>query len=418
MDKRAKDFLQRDIMEMEYSKFAEAVQAIDPRMQNKTVYPASTILLMAMAGVIVGAQTWAEVADFSRANLDFFREYDQSITDAPSDDTFRRFFMIVDPDKLENLYRDWAKSLASTLSIPDMTRHVAIDGKTIRGAADPEKIAAENRGLSQGQIANAKLHMVSAYLADECVSLGQIKTDFKENEIVVIPKLIEALSIGEGDVVSIDAMGTQKKITEAISDKKAKYLLQVKGNQPALLEHIQLHMTMAEEGGSIFRNRNIAEFKESDATHGMSRTTECWAWKNAGYGFRGLEEWKDCNTFGRIVTRLKNKKTGETTVETMYFISSMEPDPGKLLKHKRKHWQVENGLHWQLDVSFNEDGGRKMMNSAQNYSTLTKIVLAIIKNDNSKPKTSVQRKRKLAGWNREYLKLLLGLAIKHFQKMS
>lgn len=418
MDKRAKDFLQRDMLEMEYSKFVEAVQTIDPRMPNKTIYHASTILLMAMAGVIVGAQTWAEVADYSRANLDFFMEYDQNITDAPSDDTFRRFFMIVDPDKLEELYRGWAKRLASTLLSQGKTRHVAIDGKTIRGAADPEKIAAENRGLTQGQIANAKLHMVSAYLADECVSLGQIKTDFKENEIVVIPKLIEELSIGEGDVVSIDAMGTQKKIAEAISAKKAKYLLQVKGNQPGLLEHIRLHMAMAEDGGSIFRERNIAKFKESDATHGMSRTTECWAWKNEGYGFRGLEEWKDCKTFGRIVTTLKNKKTGETTVETMYFISSMDPDPEKLLKHKRKHWQVENGLHWQLDVSFNEDGGRKMMNSAQNYSALTKIVLAVIKNDKSKPKTSVQRKRKLAGWNREYLKLLLELAIKHFQSLQ
>lgn len=418
MDKRAKDFLQRDMMEMEYSKFAEAAKAIDPRMPNKTSYHASTILLMTITGVIVGAQTWAEVADYSRANLDFFREYDQSIADAPSDDTFRRFFMIVAPGKLENLYRDWAKRLASTLSSQGMTRHVAIDGKTICGAADPEKIAAENKDLTREQIANAKLHMVSAYLADECVSLGQTKTDFKENEIVVIPKLIEELSIGKGDVVSIDAMGTQKKIAEAINDKGAKYLLQVKGNQPSLLEHIQLHMKMAEEGGSIFRNCNIAEFKESDVTHGMSRTTECWAWKNAGYGFRGLEEWRGCKTFGRIVTTLKNKKSGAITTETMYFISSMEPNPEKLLRHKRKHWQVENGLHWQLDVSFNEDGGRKMMNSAQNYSTLTKIVLAIVKNDKSKPKTSVQRKRKLAGWNREYLKSLLGQVLKHFQDLQ
>lgn len=429
MDKTAKDFLLRDDLERHLESMSNAVNGIDPRQASKVIHPAPVIMMSALMGVFANCQTWNEIADFAEARLDFLRSFFPTLKESPSHDTIRRFFCLVSPSLLENSYRKWALSMRENMGIhleqedtgevdeqqkEDFGRQIAIDGKTIskgmneRGKYDSEGFRIQEKNPKPME----KLHLLSAFLVDQCLSLGQEKVDSKENEIIAIPRLLDSLELHEGDVITIDAIGTQKDIVSQIVEKQADYLLEVKGNQPALMEGIEVAMEAVRK---YHESEYVKEFSEREEGHGLIVNRTCRTCSDVYFWGRIFRQWEGIRTFGYIDNWRIDKATGKDVTERHYFITSLENDPQRILKFKRKHWGIENGLHWQLDVTFNEDDDRKRKNSAQNYSLITKMTLNILKNHQHKDKkASIKRKRMKAAWDEDYLKSLLIAWLKAF----
>ena len=429
MDKTAKDFLLRDDLERHLESMSNAVNGIDPRQASKVIHPAPVIMMSALMGVFANCQTWNEIADFAEARLDFLRSFFPTLEESPSHDTIRRFFCLVSPSLLENSYRKWALSMRENMGIhleqddaqeadeqqkEDFGRQIAIDGKTIskgmneRGKYDSEGFRIQEKNPKPME----KLHLVSAFLVDQCLSLGQEKVDSKENEIIAIPRLLDCLELHEGDIITIDAIGTQKDIVSQIIEKQADYLLEVKGNQPTLMESIEVAMEAVRE---YHECEYVKEFSEREEGHGLIVNRTCRTCSDVYFLGRIFKQWEGIRTFGYIDNWRIDKSTGEDVTERHYFITSLENDPKRILKFKRKHWGIENGLHWQLDVTFNEDDDRKRKNSAQNYSLIAKMTLNILKNHQHKDKkASIKRKRMKAAWDEDYLKSLLMTWLKAF----
>ena len=429
MDKTIKDFLLRDDLERHLESMSNAVNGIDPRQASKVIHPAPVIMMSALMGVFANCQTWNEIADFAVARLDFLRSFFPTLEESPSHDTIRRFFCLVSPSLLENSYRKWALSMRENMGIhlgqddtgevdeqqkEDFGRQIAIDGKTIskgmneRGKYDSEGFRIQEKNPKPME----KLHLLSAFLVDQCLSLGQEKVDSKENEIIAIPRLLDSLELHEGDVITIDAIGTQKDIVSQIVEKQADYLLEVKGNQPALMEGIEVAMEAVRK---YHESEYVKEFSEREEGHGLIVNRTCRTCSDVYFLGRIFKQWEGIRTFGYIDNWRIDKATGKDVTERHYFITSLENDPKRILKFKRKHWGIENGLHWQLDVTFNEDDDRKRKNSAQNYSLITKMTLNILKNHQHKDKkASIKRKRMKAAWDEDYLKSLLIAWLKAF----
>ena len=329
---------------------------------------------------------------------------------------------MVSSSLLENSYRKWALSMRESMGIKleqddagkvdeqqkeDFGRQIAIDGKTIskgmneRGKYDSEGFRIQEKNSKPME----KLHLVSAFLVDQCLSLGQEKVNSKENEIIAIPRLLDSLELHQGDIITIDAIGTQKEIVSQIIEKQADYLLEVKGNQPILMESIEDAMEAVRK---FHECEYLKEFSEREEGHGLIVNRTCRTCSDVYFLGRIFKQWEGIRTFGYIDNWRIDKATGEDVTERHYFITSLENDPKRILKFKRKHWGIENGLHWQLDVTFNEDDDRKRKNSAQNYSVISKMTLNILKNHQHKDKrASVKRKRMKAAWDEDYLKSLL-----------
>ena len=429
MDKTAKDFLLREKLERHLESMSNVVNGIDPRQASKVIHPAPVIMMSALMGVFANCQTWNEIADFAEARLDFLRSFFPTLEESPSHDTIRRFFCLVSSSLLENSYRKWALSMRENMGIhleqddaqeadeqqkEDFGRQIAIDGKTIskgmneRGKYDNEGFRIQEKNPKPME----KLHLVSAFLVDQCLSLGQEKVDSKENEIIAIPRLLDCLELHEGDIITIDAIGTQKDIVSQIIEKQADYLLEVKGNQPTLMESIEVAMEAVRE---YHECEYVKEFSEREEGHGLIVNRTCRTCSDVYFLGRIFKQWEGIRTFGYIDNWRIDKSTGEDVTERHYFITSLENDPKRILKFKRKHWGIENGLHWQLDVTFNEDDDRKRKNSAQNYSLIAKMTLNILKNHQHKDKkASIKRKRMKAAWDEDYLKSLLMTWLKAF----
>ena len=429
MDKTAKDFLLREKLERHLESMSNVVNGIDPRQASKVIHPAPVIMMSALMGVFANCQTWNEIADFAEARLDFLRSFFPTLEESPSHDTIRRFFCLVSSSLLENSYRKWALSMRENMGIhleqddaqeadeqqkEDFGRQIAIDGKTIskgmneRGKYDNEGFRIQEKNPKPME----KLHLVSAFLVDQCLSLGQEKVDSKENEIIAIPRLLDCLELHEGDIITIDAIGTQKDIVSQIIEKQADYLLEVKGNQPTLMESIEVAMEAVRE---YHECEYVKEFSEREEGHGLIVNRTCRTCSDVYFLGRIFKQWEGIRTFGYIDNWRIDKSTGEDVTERHYFITSLENDPKRILKFKRKHWGIENGLHWQLDVTFNEDDDRKRKNSAQNYSLIAKMTLNILKNHQHKDKkASIKRKRMKAAWDEGYLKSLLMTWLKAF----
>ena len=429
MDKIAKDFLLREKLERHLESMSNVVNGIDPRQASKVIHPAPVIMMSALMGVFANCQTWNEIADFAEARLDFLRSFFPTLEESPSHDTIRRFFCLVSSSLLENSYRKWALSMRENMGIhleqddaqeadeqqkEDFGRQIAIDGKTIskgmneRGKYDSEGFRIQEKNPKPME----KLHLVSAFLVDQCLSLGQEKVDSKENEIIAIPRLLDCLELHEGDIITIDAIGTQKDIVSQIIEKQADYLLEVKGNQPTLMESIEVAMEAVRE---YHECEYVKEFSEREEGHGLIVNRTCRTCSDVYFLGRIFKQWEGIRTFGYIDNWRIDKSTGEDVTERHYFITSLENDPKRILKFKRKHWGIENGLHWQLDVTFNEDDDRKRKNSAQNYSLIAKMTLNILKNHQHKDKkASIKRKRMKAAWDEDYLKSLLITWLKAF----
>lgn len=356
----------------------------DPRMNRQRKHELLDIIALTICAVISGADAWTEVERYGREKCDWLRTFLRLENGIPSHDTIGRVFCLLDPNELQEAFAQWVRTIAGRLE-----GVVAIDGKTARRSHD----SASGKGA---------LHLVSAWASEAGLALGQVATDQKSNEITAIPKLLAMLHI-KGCLVTIDAMGCQRKIAQNILDAGADYLLNVKGNQERLEEDIAEEFAQAQADG--FKHMEHTYFETLEKNRDRIERREYWVTEDIG-GLGTLDKWPKLTAMAMC----KRTRTigGETSCETHYYITSAKEANAERIGHSiRSHWSVENSLHWVLDIAFREDESRiRVGNAQENMALLRKLTLNLLKNDKSK-KASIKAKRLSAGWNNEYMTRLL-----------
>ena len=355
----------------------------DPRKpSNGTLHDFLEILVIAVAAALSDCDTVEDIAYWGRAKETWLRKFLVLTNGVPSEETFLRVFRVLDPKQFESAFRRWVGGIVGALS-----GSIAVDGKTVRGS---------------GSGGETGIHMVSAFATDLGIVLGQEKVSGKSNEITAIPELLNALYL-KGFLVSIDAMGCQKKIASQITDQGGDYLLAVKGNQPTLLEAIETAFIDQHQAKGVDRQGGVQK--------GHGRLVAQIAAVLPAQGIVHPVDWPECKTIGRIDS-LRKVGDHESDLERRYYISSRVLTAEQLAAAARAHWGVENRLHWVLDVSFGEDGSTSRKDNApQNLSLLKKIVLNMIRLDTThKTKGSLRLKRKAAAWDDDLRMNMLGLS--------
>lgn len=358
----------------------------DPRGPNR-LHRLTDMLVIALCAVICGANSWTEVAMFGRCKQKWFKAFLELPHGIPSHDTFGRVFARLNPEAFERCFLAWMSSMAEVAG----GRLVAIDGKSIR------------RSFEHAWDKSGMAHLVSAFVSSNQLVLGQMAAADKENEITVIPKLLDLLEL-TGAVVTIDAMGCQKSIARQIVEAGGDYVLAVKENQPTL--HRKVKALMEEALLERFSGMSHGVFEETDGDHGRIETRRVWVTDEVHH-LRDLEEWTGLSSL--VMVESHRQVAGkEPTAERRFYISSMKGTQAQRMGgYVRGHWGIENGLHWQLDVSFREDERRiRKGHGAENFSRLCRLGLNLLKRDKTK-KVGIASKRLAAGWDHDYLLNLL-----------
>ena len=354
----------------------------DPRRSNWR-HKLLDIITIALCAVICGCDKWTEVEDFGQVKLEWFKTFLELPYGIPSHDTFGRVFAQLNPVEFQKSFVNWMKAIQKATS----GQLVSIDGKTLRRSHD--------RGLGQGPI-----HMVSAWASENHMVLGQVKTEAKSNEIKAIPELLRLLDL-TGCIVTIDAMGCQKKIAKQIVDQKADYMLALKGNQGQLHKEIELFFQDAQKDG--FRDVDHGFHQTMDGDHGRIETRSYWITSDIDW-LQDKGQWMGLTSV--VMAFREREVNGDVASETSYYISSLDSDPKKIAQAVRGHWGIENGLHWVLDVAFREDESRIRQDHApENFAILRHIALNILKK--AQTKKSIRRMRLIAGWDNQFLATLL-----------
>ena len=354
----------------------------DPRIERRKLHPMPEILLLTLCGVIAGSDGWEDIELFGKTHLNFLRRYLPYKHGVPSDDTLRRFFRAINPEKFQNLFRKWTQLYLT----PNVNgKVVAIDGKTLRGSVDADKAA---------------IHMVSAFASEAGIVLGQIKTAEKSNEITAIPELLEWLDI-RGAIVTIDAMGCQKAIAQRIVAGDGDYLLALKGNQSSLHDDVKLYFEQPTKA-------SIATMLHAETTnkgHGRIETRHCRMSCDIDWLKARHPKWVKLHSIIAITS--ERHINDKVQIETRYFISSLNENPMKALHSVRSHWGIENKLHWVLDMSFGEDQSRiRKDNAPTNIAVMRHAALNMMRQVKIK-RVSLKKMRQLAGWDNSVLASIL-----------
>jgi predicted transposase YbfD/YdcC len=355
----------------------------DPRRSRRRLHHLQDIIVIALCAVIAGAQDWQQIALFGRKRIDWLRGFLQLPNGAPSHDTFERVFSRLQPAAFQSCFRQWVKAIRVGLQL----RHVAIDGKTLRGSGTAEL---------------GPLHLVSAWATEQRLSLGQVAVDSKSNEITAIPELLKLLEF-KGAIVTIDAMGCQKAIAEQIVAKEADYVLAVKDNQPTL--HEDVHQVFIDGLENDFAGMEHRQHQTSEKGHGRTETRHYHLVKVPQELAIKHAEFTGMKTIGMVFSE-RQVGDGPTTAETRYYISSMDVEVKTFARAVRGHWGIENSLHWQLDMTFGEDGNRvSNRRGAENLALLRKLTLVLLQAHPSKE--SMACKRLSAALDPEFLEEIL-----------
>ena len=305
----------------------------DPRCGGKVEHRLINILVIAVCAVIAGAESWEDIALYGRSKIGWLGKFLVLPNGIPAHDTFRRVFMLIDTGRFETCFEAWARSFGATLD----REVVAIDGKTIRGSFD--------RGREQGP-----LHVISAWACDRRLVLGQRQVGDKSNEITAIPELLDVLDI-KGAIVTLDAMGCQRTIATKILERGADYLVTLKANQGKKHSAVQ-ELCAATCFSRSATHRSIHD--EFDDGHGRLVRRRVFVCPDA-MALDPLRDWPGLKSVLALETIRSVNGSGKTEAEIRYFLSSSADRPEVLAKAIRRHWQIENSLHWVLDVTFNED---------------------------------------------------------------
>lgn len=371
----------------------------DPRRAQGRRYPLESVVVIALMAVVCGCDDAEAMQAWGRANQAWLEGFLPLPHGTPTQDVFLSVLAALDPGAFGAVLRSWAALLAARL--PAERKHIAVDGKTSRRSFD----TAQGKGA---------LHTVSAFLSGAGVVLGEVATESKSNEITAIPELLKLLDLSK-TTVTIDAMGCQTKIAERIVAGGGHYVLSVKENQPTLYQEAAETFLEAADG----RRRSVDEvprpavetLEEVEKGHGRVETRKVTVCRELAW-VMSAERWKDLNFVVLVERERTVLATGKTSNERAFYIGS-DPDAGikDIATSIRRHWSIENELHWVLDIAFREDEARhRAGNTALNMTALRHFALNVIKND-PKRKLGVANSRKRAGWDRAYLlELMKGAA--------
>ena len=344
----------------------------DGRQQSKVRYPLKDILVIVLFGTLANADDWVEIAMFAEYNQEYFRNYISLENGVPSHDTIGRVMGMVAPEVIQQLYVKWQECLDRNEG-ELLKKIICIDGKTMRGNKRNEEKPS---------------HIVSAWSKEDGYCLGQKAVEEKSNEITAIPDLLDRIQI-KGQVVTIDAMGTQTAIAEKIKNKRADYVLGLKGNQATLYEDVQSYFFDAEFLKKI-REKGVYK-RTSEKAHGQLEIREYYQTEDIKW-LTQKKAWKGLKSI--IMERKTLKKGQSERVECRYFISSLKEDIDLASRAVRGHWSIES-MHWHLDVTFREDANATIDKmAAQNLNIIRKWCLSILKvTELSKRKLSMKKKR-------------------------
>jgi predicted transposase YbfD/YdcC len=322
----------------------------DPRVVGRTKHKLFDIIFIAVASTIAGCDDWNSMEVFAEERIDWFKKYCELPNGIPSLYTLQRVISMLNPKAMQKAFSNWMQEI-QTVSKGAI---VAIDGKTLRRSFDTNKDS-------------AAIHVVSAWLGDNRLTLGQLKTEAKSNEIKAIPQLLELIEL-QGAIVTVDAMGCQKEIVSAIREKGADYVITVKGNQGNLRDDVEQTFEQLDES-------RVKTLTLSEEGHGRIEKREYFQCNDLS-GIRNCDAWKGLKSLIKAVHTREEKSTGKISKETRYFISSLPVDIKQAAKAVRGHWGIENSCHYVLDVVFREDHNRtRKNNGAENLSVIRRMSL-------------------------------------------
>ncbi|BDA66669.1 transposase ISAs1 family protein [Calothrix sp. PCC 7716] len=359
----------------------------DPRVERTKRHKLIDIITIAICAVICGAETWIAIETYGQEKKEWLEKFLELSNGIPSHDTFARVFAKINPASFQECFLEWIKSIAQITN----GEVIAIDGKKLRRSY--------NKKSSQHAI-----NMVSAWAVSNRLVMGQLKVDNKSNEITAIPELIKVLDIS-GCIVTIDAIGCQKEIVKTITKQEGDYVIALKSNQGNLYQNVE---QLFKEAISVrCRGFKSSSYSTRELGHGREEIRNYLMLTDISNRIADSKEWENFQSIGMVESvRIVN---GETTVETRYYISSLNRNAKKFGNAVRSHWSVENSLHWILDVGFNEDDCRiRKDNAPQNFAVLRRIAVNLLGKDKSR-KFGTKNKQFLASMNNEYLADILGL---------
>ena len=360
----------------------------EPRQKAKVLYPLPELLLCCLVAVLCGAEGWVDVEEYGEAKLDFLRRFLPFAHGIPSHDTFSDVFNALDRERFKAAFIAWTAALQENIR-----EIVAIDGKTLRRSFD--------RGDGQGPI-----HMISAWAAGQRLVLGQLAVGAKENEITAIPLL--ALLNLEGAIVTIDAIGCQKKIAATIRDRGADYLLALKDNQPTL--HRDVADFFSEQRAAGFEDCAAGSWtthETTDADHGRVELRRHWIVGDIAWLRESHPQWPDLTSIA-MIEAVREEPGKPASRQTRFYIGSITPDAIEFARAARQHWSIENGLHWVLDVIFREDECRiRTRNGPASFATIRHMTLNLLHRAKTTKKRSIRVKRGLAALDETFLQDIL-----------
>jgi predicted transposase YbfD/YdcC len=358
----------------------------DPRIDRTKLHKLIDIIILAICAVICGAEGWEEIEEFGKEKREWLETMLELPNGIPSHDTISRVFSKINPQEFERCFLAWVESLTESIS-----GVVAIDGKTLRRSHD-------------GINGKKALHLVSAWAAENRLVLAQLATEEKSNEITAIPELLRMLDLS-GCIVTIDAIGTQKKIAKQIIEQHGDYALALKKNQGTLYAKVQEAFETAKKEG--FSHVKHEKSRVEEAGHGREETRAYWIIDDESV-LSGLDpngEWENLRSIGMVESTRVN--AGESTKQVKYYILSIEGNVERFSHAVRTHWGIENEVHWILDVAFREDLSRiRAGDSSHNFALLRHIALNLLRKEKT-TKVGVRAKRLKAGWSTNYLEKVL-----------
>jgi predicted transposase YbfD/YdcC len=355
----------------------------DPRVERTKRHPLLSILAIAVCAVIIGAETWDEIEEFGTVKEEWFARFLDLPHGIPSHDTFNRVFAALDPGQFRACFAAWMRSVVEVLP----TEVIAVDGKTVRRSHDRHA----------GRDA---LHMVSAWASVNRLILAQERVSDTSNEITALPHLLRVLEL-KGCLVTIDAMGCQKEIAQQIREQGGDYVLALKENQPKLLEEVTV--TFAQAKTNVFVDLVMDQQRAVNKGHGRLEIRHHWvitdpdilAWLHDEYGWPGLR------AIGMV--EAERRLGEERSRETRYYLLSCPLSAKYFGEVVRRHWGIENQVHWTLDVTFGEDRSRiRQGYAAENFVVLRHLALNLLRRQQTK-RLSIRAKRLKAGWSDAYL---------------
>ncbi len=369
----------------------------DPRLNRTKRHNLIDIIVIAVCGVVCSCETWVDIEEYGHSKKDWFRKFLELPGGIPSHDTFGRVFSLIDPLEFQKAFYEWTKSVIQITE----GEVIAMDGKYFRSsltrAGDPRSV----------------IGMVSAWASKAGVALAQKKADFKKSgEKKVYKELIDVLDL-KGCIVTMDAYGCHADITNKILEKKGDFVVGLKRNQRVLYD----------EAVKIFaNNKKLNSCETLERCHGRIEKRVC---RSAEIDLLSLDienrhSIKRYKTWNGIksVTEVISKRTlnGKTSQQTRYYISSLPPNPDKLLETIRSHWEVENKLHYVLDVAFDEDHSRiRIGHAGENMAVIRRLALNLLRHEKSS-KRSINGKRLKCGWTDDYLlKVIKGMNLDHLK---